>query len=222
MWLIAGFWLLVLLLLVLLPFLFAQLMAGGLEKLHISPGAAFWLALAIMFGGMINIPVRRGGGQVARIDPFAAYRLPGPWTGMPMPGESMIAVNLGGCVIPVAIALYELWHLAARGPNALLIAGAVVLANVVLSYRMARPVPGVGIVVPLLLSPALSALLALLLAGDYAPPVAFVAGVAGPLIGADLLHLRDLDRRGIGVASIGGAGTFDGIVLSGIVAAYLA
>jgi uncharacterized membrane protein len=46
--------------------------------------------------------------------------------------------------------------------------------------------------------------------------------VLGPLIGADLLHLRDIEKIATGIASIGGAGTFDGIVLSGIVAAYLA
>ena len=42
-----------------------------------------------------------------------------------------------------------------------------------------------------------------------------------PLVGADLLHLRDIEVSEIGFVSIGGAGTFDGIVLSGIVAAYL-
>jgi uncharacterized membrane protein len=68
----------------------------------------------------------------------------------------------------------------------------------------------------------LAALLALLLAPEDAPPVAFVAGVAGPLIGADLLHLKAIDRVQSGMMSIGGAGTFDGIVLSGIIAAYLA
>ncbi|MDH4154237.1 MAG: DUF1614 domain-containing protein, partial [Nitrospira sp.] len=47
-------------------------------------------------------------------------------------------------------------------------------------------------------------------------------GVLGPLIGADLLHLRDIEKIATGIASIGGAGRFDGIVLSGIVAAYLA
>ncbi|HXZ68352.1 MAG TPA: DUF1614 domain-containing protein, partial [Alphaproteobacteria bacterium] len=46
--------------------------------------------------------------------------------------------------------------------------------------------------------------------------------VAGPLIGADLFHLRDIKASPVGIASIGGAGTFDGIVLSGIIAAYLA
>jgi len=41
------------------------------------------------------------------------------------------------------------------------------------------------------------------------------------LIGADLRHLHPRDISKL-IASIGGAGTFDGIVLSGIVAAYLA
>jgi uncharacterized membrane protein len=52
--------------------------------------------------------------------------------------------------------------------------------------------------------------------------VAFVAGVLGPLIGADLFHLKDISRVSAGILSIGGAGTFDGIVLSGILAALLA
>ena len=61
-----------------------------------------------------------------------------------------------------------------------------------------------------------------MLAPDSAAPLAFVAGVMGPLIGADLLHLKDIEKVGAGMVSIGGAGTFDGIVMSAIVAAYLA
>ena len=71
--------------------------------------------------------------------------------------------------------------------------------------------------------PSWAAVLALLLASDIAPPVAFITiGVVGPLVGADLLHLSDLEVNPIGIVSVGGAGTFDGVVLSGIVAAYLA
>jgi Protein of unknown function (DUF1614) len=58
-------------------------------------------------------------------------------------------------------------------------------------------------------------------AGDAAP-VTYVAGATRPLPGADLLHLREIEESAVGIASIGGAGTFDGIVLSGIVAACLA
>lgn len=64
---------------------------------------------------------------------------------------------------------------------------------------------------PGLFPPLLAALSALVLVPDQAPPVAFVAGMLGPLIGTDLLHLRDIEK-----IAISGAGTFDGIVLSGI------
>jgi uncharacterized membrane protein len=40
------------------------------------------------------------------------------------------------------------------------------------------------------------------------------------LIGADILNLRKINRMG-GVASIGGAGVFDGIFLVGIVSVLL-
>ena len=72
-----------------------------------------------------------------------------------------------------------------------------------------------------LLPAAIAALMVLLFAPWEAAPVAYIA-VAGPVIGADLLHLKEIEQSAVGMASIGGAGTFDGIVLSGIVAAYLA
>jgi uncharacterized membrane protein len=87
---------------------------------------------------------------------------------------------------------------------------------------MARPVVGVGVMTPGLVPPLISAALAIVLAPAPAAAAAFVAGVAGPLVGADLLHLKDIQSSGVGMASIGGAGTFDGIVLSGVIAAHLA
>jgi uncharacterized membrane protein len=75
---------------------------------------------------------------------------------------------------------------------------------------------------PPLVPAIVAAVCALLVAHQLAPPVAFCAGVLGPLIGADLLHMRDVKRISTGLASIGGAGTFDGIVISGFVAALLA
>jgi hypothetical protein len=52
-------------------------------------------------------------------------------------------------------------------------------------------------------------------------PRRWLAGVAGPPIGADLLHLAEIEQRAGGMASSGGAGTLEGIVLSGgVVATY--
>jgi uncharacterized membrane protein len=87
---------------------------------------------------------------------------------------------------------------------------------------LARPVPGLGIALPAFIPPILSALLAWLLAPAQAPMVAYISGSFGVLIGADLLNLRNLAALRAPVVSIGGAGTFDGIFLTGIIAVLLA
>jgi uncharacterized membrane protein len=212
------------LLLLLLPILFGEVMLAGLAKLHIGPGAAIALIVSIAIGGLVNIPVRR----IARNDdvvgyPFAVFGVLGRWPELRrVRRETTIAVNLGGCIIPVGLAAYELVYLAILAKEAVWITIIVSTLNTTACYLVARPMPGVGIVMPGLLSALIAATLASLFAPDQAPPVAFIAGVTGPLIGADLLHLKDIREIAVGTASIGGAGTFDGIVLSGVVAAYLA
>jgi uncharacterized membrane protein len=49
-------------------------------------------------------------------------------------------------------------------------------------------------------------------------PLAYVSGSLGVLIGADLFNLEKIRGLGAPVASIGGAGTFDGVFLTGIIA----
>ena len=85
---------------------------------------------------------------------------------------------------------------------------------------MARPVKGFGIAVPALLPPIMAAGLALLIAPQSAPMFAYISGTLGSLIGADLLNLKKIP--GLPIASIGGAGTFDGIFLTGIISVLLA
>jgi uncharacterized membrane protein len=211
-------------LLLLLPLAFGELMVEGLAKLHLTPAAAVILVIGIFVGGFINIPVKRLiRSQQVSLHPLAIFGLSGVWPQLRrVRQETVIAVNVGGCLIPTALAVYELAHLIASGTQTLFavaIAGAI---NCAACYLLARPVVGVGIMMPGLIPPLISAALAIVLAPDQAAPVAFVAGVAGPLVGADLLHLKDIQSSGVGMASIGGAGTFDGIVLSGVMAAYLA
>ena len=104
-------------------------------------------------------------------------------------------------------------------PGRMLIATAVVALIV---NQLARVVPGAGIVVPMLLPPLLAAGVALILAFRRAPPVAYVAGSMGTLVGADLLNLGRVAEMGAPVVSIGCAGTFDGVFLTGILAGLLA
>ncbi|MCP9439258.1 MAG: DUF1614 domain-containing protein [Nitrospira sp.] len=211
-------------LLVLLPLFFGHLFTTSLIKLKLEPQAAFLIVIGIFAGSLINIPVKR----IARVeampvDPFAIFGLQGWWpTFRRVRRETVIAVNVGGCVIPTALAIYEIAQLVVAGRQVFLSVLIAVVINTMVCYWMAKPVEGIGITMPGLFPAVVASVSALLLVPEQAPPIAFVAGVLGPLIGADLLHLRDIEKIAIGMASIGGAGTFDGIVLSGIMAAYLA
>ena len=52
--------------------------------------------------------------------------------------------------------------------------------------------------------------------------IAYTSGTLGTLIGADLLNSTGSRDLGAPMVSIGGAGTFDGIFLAGVIAAFLA
>ena len=81
--------------------------------------------------------------------------------------------------------------------------------------------PGVGVTLPAFIPPIVSVLLAFLFSRDNKIPVAYISGVLGVLIGADLLNLPNLGNFQ-GMMSIGGAGVYDGIFLVGIFSALLA
>jgi uncharacterized membrane protein len=141
--------------------------------------------------------------------------------------ETILAVNVGGCLIPLGLAVYELSWLLEENRWVLTALAAATLANTIMCYAVARPAPGVGIAMPAFVSPLTAVLASWLLLSsdandDVRAPVAFIAGVGGPLVGADLLNLRHFARLSASVVSIGGAGTFDGIVMSGMLAALLA
>jgi uncharacterized membrane protein len=136
-------------------------------------------------------------------------------------GESVttIAVNVGGALIPTAVSVYLLSH---SSPSTVLYCLVGVAAVALVTYLVARSVKGVGIVTPAFIPPIAAADAAMILVPGDPRIVAYVAGVLGTLIGADLLNLRAIPKLGAPVASIGGAGTFDGVFLSGILAVLLA
>jgi uncharacterized membrane protein len=126
-------------------------------------------------------------------------------------------VNLGGALLPVALSAF-LFHEVGHGPQ--LVAVALLVAAV--THHFARVEPGVGVVVPIIIPTAAAALLAWFIAPEVRAAAAYVGGTIGTLVGADLLNLRNMRGSGAAVASIGGAGTFDGIFITGIVAVLLA
>jgi len=189
---------------------FFQAVSFSFEKLGLAPEAFFAILLCMFIGSFINIPLgRRKLVEVQESRFFGLVRR----TRMRSYG---LSVNVGGALIPIALALYLLFRVPLQET---LLATALLI---IISYKLAKYVPNRGITVPLLFPPLFATIFALILAPEAAPAVAFISGVFGVLIGADILHLPRVLRSEQGILSIGGAGVFDGIFLIAIVAAFLA
>ncbi len=223
-----------------------SLVATAFGKLGLTGAQGLAVFLLTLVGSRWNLPIYRStrlvrgapapasrlfgfSGQFGRMrfggDPFQAMR-----DDSLQLSEQTVAVNVGGCIVPCLLSAWFVWQMQAAG-----VLGAWLLLCVLIPalacYLLARPMPGIGIGVPVLLPPAVAAMTAILLAPDLpgheslAPRAAYMAGTLGTLLGADLAHL--LNRRTLAVLdapllSIGGAGTFDGIFLAGIIAVLLA
>ena len=202
-------------------FVWTWFLVGSLEyayhRIGIPEGAMVGVVFGSLAGSAVDIPVGRVRGKprrtVQQIQRFGVrYRVP-----VEQPATTTtVAVNLGGAVIPTAVSVFLLVSDSIWWQGAI---GVTFVAAIV--HLIARPVQGVGIQVPGIVPPLLAASIALLVAPHMAAPVAYVSGSLGTLIGADLLNIDKLASLGGGVASIGGAGTFDGVFLSGIVAVLL-
>lgn len=221
----------VMMFLCLMPVMVYEVMLAALKRLHLNAEFATLSVLGIFAGSFINLPIRRIERSVIQPQLVVGPTGLGVWSHRfrRERHESLLAVNVGGCLIPLALAAWQVPYLFRSGMGITLILLLVTAANILVCNRVARPVPGIGIVMPGFISPLVAVLLTWLLTlplGEVGEvnraPIAFVAGVTGPLLGADLLHLRDMLKTPAAVLSIGGAGTFDGIVLSGVLAALLA
>ncbi len=205
--------------LIIVPFLIFMIPAVTFAKLGLSPFAGlafFWFSL---IGSLINIPVyRRALGYYEK--PDEATELFSKFLGLRVPvqeKEQVVALNFGGAILPTLLSIYLL-----PGVDT----AAVLLATTVtsaFSYYLSKPVKNVGIVVPAFIPPIVAAVAALVFAHPAeAPATAYISGVMGTLIGADILRLTQVRNFGVSFLSIGGAGVFDGIFIVGIVAVLLA
>jgi uncharacterized membrane protein len=209
---LVGFFFIVLVVLILRSVRYAY------ESVGISSNAAIFLLLATLIGSFFNIPIAELPPEHVMSDQVVdffgvRYAVPvvSDWDG------TVVAVNVGGAVIPTLVSIYllvkrELW---VKG----LVATAIVALVI---HWMAYPVSGLGIAVPVFMPVVVTAIVAMLLSREDAAPLAYIAGSLGTLIGADLTNLDKVRGLGAPVASIGGAGTFDGIFLTGILAVLLA
>jgi uncharacterized membrane protein len=206
-----------------LLFVWVGVISNVFQALGLPPDLAFIALLMSFLGSYVNIPITQiesGHTQLpAIVRHFGSrFRVPVGYER----GKTTIAVNVGGALVPTLISLYVLSDFPQMIYSSLI--GIAIVALVV--NRFARPIPGLGIATPMFIPPIVAAICGWWLGSHYgahhADVVAYVSGVMGTLVGADLMNLRKIGGLGAPVASIGGAGTFDGIFLTGIVAVLLA
>ncbi len=214
----AFFAILVALFLLLVALIQVGILRYAYMRLGVSSGAALSLLLASLIGSYVNIPLFQlpeqhilSGREVWSFGVPYSVPVVVDWPG------TVIAINVGGALIPTLMSLYllaknQVWGLG-------LIATACVAA---VCYWLAQPVPGVGIALPTFVPAITAAIAAWVLSRRYAAPLAYIGGSMGTLVGADLLNLGAIQGLGAPVASIGGAGTFDGIFLTAILAVLIA
>lgn len=199
-----------------------QIYSSVFSYLGFSPIIALILLFLSIIGSSVNIPIGvvENQDEHLELEPISlfgiSYRIPQ----IQRSNKTLIALNVGGGVIPVFISTI----LFIMEPIAFLYSiPTVSIASIIIS-RFARPVKGVGIAFPFMVLAVISVILTTIFTfNNYqiAPIVAYVTGTLGPLIGADILNLNKIPKMGAPVASIGGAGTFDGIFISGITSVLL-
>jgi uncharacterized membrane protein len=188
---------------------FFHIVSFSFQKLGLTPGGAFFLLLVILFSSSINIPITKYKVRYVKKPSFLGF------FDVAQKEIEGIAINLGGAIIPLIISGYLLFKTKEIFP--ILVS---LLFVALICKTLARFIPGRGIVLPALIPPVFAALFALLFASQNPAACAYIAGTLGTLIGADILNLHKA-RKYPGLISIGGAGVFDGIFLTGIVSVFL-
>lgn len=194
-----------------------KLIALTFAKLGLAPDSALVLLTVSLLGSLINLPLLTLRTSVPPVLPERMFR------GLLRPpeavfnGRTLVAVNVGGCLVPLFFSFFLIRHYPIpAGP--LLLAITAVSA---VSYAMSQPVAGLGVAMPVFAAPVSAAFAAVFLGDEFRAPMAYIAGSVGVLVGADVLRLKDIGQLGAPVVSIGGAGTFDGIFMAGLVAVLL-
>ncbi|HNS05488.1 MAG TPA: DUF1614 domain-containing protein [Candidatus Saccharicenans sp.] len=205
-------------------FLKLGVISFAFQRLGIPPDLVFTLLFLTLIGSGINIPIKKlHSGQMmeGQVVNFYGWKFQVPVAAASE--TTVLAINVGGAIIPSLISLYLIFHWGMLFWEFVIATGIVTF----LVNRVARPVKGLGIATPALFPPLVAALVAFLVSlispdgFQSAPVIAYVSGTLGTLIGADLLNLKKIPELGAPVASIGGAGTFDGVFLTGIIAVVL-
>ena len=192
----------VLALIIVFIFLYITSIQKVLEEIGLSRGVAGTVLFVTLFLGWVPIP----------LFPYKGW---------------LIGISLGGGLIPIIVCAYLLRAHKVMLADAMI--GTIIVA--IVTYFVTRAEQDVGIVadIPWAFIPAIAAGLFSISTfwADVrmAAPLAYFSGVIGTLLGADVFHLGDIlafpAPSGTVILEIGGAGIFDMVYLTGIVAVFV-
>lgn len=219
------FLLLITLFFILIFVFFSSAVLIAFDRLGLPPGVAVTLFAFALVGSFINIPIAEEViyEPVLRVGVSGFFELlyPVPYFDWEE-RKTLISVNVGGALVPLSIVIYEFLRMLEHSQYTLLVDTLVaVVIAALFSNAVARPVRGLGIAMPSLFPPLIAVLLGWVFGDGNPTVVAYVSGTLGVLIGADLMNWDKIKKLGAPVVSIGGAGTFDGIFLAGVIAVLL-
>jgi len=215
---------------IVVPLLFLGLVGKAFTNLvGLSWLTATALVILILICSLVNIPVWKVRKETIRMPHGEAGQFPDMFTPTEVGGiwETSIAVNLGGAIIPVAMACWLLYSASKvmAGETLYLQVAVATLIVAAIAYVTTKPMVGLGLRAPLFV-PGLTALLCGILfaqgLGLTAGVIAFASAVFGILLGANIAHLPHVGDLEVPQVSIGGAGTFGAIFIGCILSALIA
>ena len=183
----------------LVVFVFLGLIGAAFGRIGFSAQAIALLLIAVLVGSFINVPLLTLESQSrvlqnTYVSIFGmTYRVPSAAEGS---RKTVVAVNVGGALIPSIVSLYLLWQF----PDIAGVAIVGVTLVAIVSHLTSRPVAGVGIVSPALVSPLFAAIYTIFVltqvpAIENGFALAYISGVLGTLIGADITNLKAIKKN---------------------------
>ncbi len=199
-----------------LIFISLNILGTAFRKLGFPPEYSVYFLFLSLPCSYLNIPIKRVRSRVSVISDKASDTLRSGLEASSLKMYTTIAINLGGAVIPIIISVF----LSTKVNLVEILAGILVMTIII--HKIARPVKGSGIAIHALLPPLLAAFVAIIISPQNAPVIAYISGTFGCILGIDILNLKKIPDLGVPLVSIGGAGTFDAIFLTGIISVLLA
>ncbi|MFZ3385170.1 MAG: DUF1614 domain-containing protein [Candidatus Methanoperedens sp.] len=201
-----------------LVFIFISLNIFGtaFRKLGFPPEYSVYFLFLSLPCSYLNIPIKKVRSRISVISDNASDALRSGLAASSLKMYTTIAINLGGAVFPIIMSVF----LSTKVNLVEILSGIFIMTIII--HKIARPVKGSGIAIHAFLPPLLAAFVAIIISPQNAPVIAYISGTFGCILGIDILNLKKIPDLGVPLVSIGGAGTFDAIFLTGIISVLLA